>query len=74
VQLDSAGPFDFLAHLGKRGELVRFRGGQGDAVLDLRRTPMLKKMPGLDTQNSTVLVADGAWRTAGQSINAPLIQ
>jgi hypothetical protein len=74
VQLDAAGPFDFLAHLGRRGELVRFRGGQGDAVLDLRRTPTLKKLPGLDTHNSTVVVADGDWRTAGQPITAPLAQ
>jgi len=71
VQLDAAGPFDFVAHLGKRGELVRFRGGKGDAVLDLRGTPALKKMPGLDTQNSTILVADDNWRVAGQPINAP---
>jgi hypothetical protein len=71
VQLDAAGPFDLVAHLGKRGELVRFRGGKGDAVLDLRRTPTLKKMPGLDTQNSTILVADDNWRVAGQPINAP---
>jgi hypothetical protein len=74
VQLDASGPFDFLAHLGARGELVRFRGGQGEAMLDLRRTPTLKKMPGLDAQNSTVLMADGDWRTAGQPINTPLPQ
>src|ERR1700728_245594 len=27
VQLDASGPFDFVADLGKRGELVRFREG-----------------------------------------------
>src|ERR1700721_2337518 len=34
VQLDAAGPFDFLSPLGDRAELVRYRQGQGDAVLD----------------------------------------
>jgi hypothetical protein len=66
VQLDAPGPFDFVANLGKRGELVRFRGGQGDAVLDLRRTPVLKRVPGLESQNSTVLLASDGSRLAGQ--------
>src|ERR1700727_1348578 len=64
VQLEAPGPFDFVADLGRRGELVRFRGGQGDAVLDLRRTPVLKRMPGLDGPNSTILLANGGSRSA----------
>ena len=74
VRLDAPGPFDFVAHLGKRGELVRLRDGRGDAILDLRGTPTLKKMPGLNTQNSVVLVADRDWRTAAQPVNAPVVQ
>lgn len=70
VQLDAPGPFDFVADLGKRGELVRFRGGQGDAVLDLRKIPTLKRVPGLDSQNSTILVADDDSRFTGRPINA----
>jgi hypothetical protein len=70
VQLDVAGPFDFVADLGKRAELVRFRGGQGDAVLDLRKIPMLKKVSGLDTPSSTILLADDGSRFIGPAINA----
>jgi hypothetical protein len=35
VQLDVPGPFDFVASLGNRAEVVHFRDGTGDAVLDL---------------------------------------
>jgi len=69
VRLDAPGPFDCVADLGKHGELVRFRGGLGDALLDLRRMPTLKKIPGLDTRNSIVLIADDDARFTGQPIN-----
>ena len=74
VPLDGAGPFDFVADLGKRGELVRFRGGQGEAVLDLRNIPMLVKVQGLDTQNSTILLADDGSRLTGRALNAAVGQ
>jgi hypothetical protein len=74
VQLTGAGPFDVVADLGKRGELVRFRGGQGAAVLDLRGTPVLTKVPGLDTQNSTILLADDSSRLTGRAVNAATAQ
>jgi len=67
VQLDASGPFDFEADLGKRGELVRFREGQGEAVLDLRNNPVLTKVQGLDTRDSTILLADYASRLTGQA-------
>jgi hypothetical protein len=73
VQLDAAaGRFDFVADLGKRGELVRFRGDQGEAVLDLHKTPVLKKVPGLDTRNSTILLADDDSRLTGRVIDPAL--
>jgi hypothetical protein len=74
VQLDAPGPFDFVADLGKRGELVRFRGGQGEAVLDLRDIPVLMKVQGLDTKNSTILLADYASRLSGQAFTAAVGQ
>jgi hypothetical protein len=74
VQLDASGPFDFVADLGKRGALVRFRGGQGAAVLDLRNIPVLMKVQGLDTKNSTILLADYATRLTSQAFNAPVGQ
>jgi hypothetical protein len=70
VQLEGPGPYDFIADLGRRGELVRFRGGQGEAVLDLRNTPVLMRVPGLHTQNSTILLADYGSRPAGQALPA----
>ena len=72
VRLDAPTVFDFVAHLGKRGDLVRLRDGRGDAVLDLRGTPALKAISGLNTQNSVVLVADEDWRIAAQPINVPI--
>ena len=74
VQLSAMGPFDFVADLGKRGELVRFRGGQGDAVLDLRNVPVLLKVPGLDTRNSTILLTDDPSRLTGREVNAAVGQ
>jgi len=74
VQLDAAGPFDFIANLGKRGELVRFRRDQRNAVLDLRNIPMLTRVPGLDTQNFTILLADEGSRLTGRAVNAAVEQ
>ena len=74
VQLDAPGPFDFVADLGKRGELVRFREGRGEAVLDLRSDPVLMKVRGLDTRDSTILLADHASRLTGQAFDAPIGQ
>jgi hypothetical protein len=74
VQLHAPGPFYLVADLGKRGELVRFRGGQGDALLDLRMIPSLKKVPGLVARNSIIFVADDDARFSRQSIDPPLGQ
>jgi hypothetical protein len=37
VQLESSEPFDFVSPVGKQAELIRFRRGQEEAVLDLRK-------------------------------------
>ena len=52
VQLDARGPFDFVSSLGDRAEVVRFRQGQGVAVLDLRKpkVPTMKVVQGLELQ------------------------
>lgn len=49
VQLDASGPFDFAAPLGNDAELIRFRQGDADAILDLQheKNPRLKPVPGL---------------------------
>src|ERR1700722_9630185 len=37
AQIDAPGTFDFVSSLGDRAEVVRFRQGQGSAVLDLHK-------------------------------------
>ena len=58
VQLGAAGAFDFVSALGEQAELIRFRQGQQDAVLDLRKitSPALKQVPGLTLRGPTVLL------------------
>lgn len=55
AQVDAPGAFDFVFTLGDYAELVRFRNGQGEAVLDLHKVkaPTLHKIRGLDFQGST---------------------
>ena len=52
MRLDAPGPFDFVTPLGDRAELVRFRQGQGVAVLDLHnvKVPTMKMVQGLELQ------------------------
>jgi hypothetical protein len=48
VKLEASGPFDVVSALGNRAELVRFRQGQADAVLDLHKpdAPTLRTVAG----------------------------
>jgi hypothetical protein len=50
VQLGAPGPFDFVSALGDRSEVIRFRQGQGVAVLDLHKAkvPTMKMVQGLE--------------------------
>jgi hypothetical protein len=62
VPLDASGPLDFVSILGQQAELVRFRRGQGNAVLDLHRVklPTLRRIEGLTLQGQTMpLGGDG---------------
>jgi len=49
VHLNASGPFDFISPVGNQAELVRFRQGQENAVLDLPRVgaPKLRAAQGL---------------------------
>ena len=60
VQLDAAGPFDFVSSLGDRAEVIQFRQGQGSAVLDLHKVnvPTLTKVQGLTLQGATMALGD----------------
>jgi hypothetical protein len=54
VQLDAdvPGPFDLVSPLGEQGELIRYRQGHEDGVLDLHKEklPKLKAVQGLTLQ------------------------
>jgi len=60
VQIEAPGPFDFVSTLGDRAEVVRFRQGQGSAVLDLHKVnvPTLTKVQGLTLQGATMALGD----------------
>jgi hypothetical protein len=68
VQLDAPGPFDFVSTLGNRAEVVRFRQGQGSAVLDLHRVdiPTLTKVQGLTLQGTTMALGDDGFTVTSQ--------
>jgi hypothetical protein len=55
VQLDTPGPFDFVSKVGNRAEVVRFREGKEEAVLDLTKAnaPALKTAQRLTLQGTT---------------------
>jgi len=74
AQLDAAGPFDFVASLGERAELVRFRQGQGEAILELHKVPILKKVQGLELQWSTKMSNDGTARLATPVVDRAIEQ
>jgi len=60
ARLDAPGSFDFVSSLGEYGELVRFRNGRGDAVLNLHsvKYPRLIPAQGLDFQGSIQRLGD----------------
>jgi hypothetical protein len=69
VQLEASGSFDFVLPLRDRAELVRFRDGQGEAVLDLHKVknPTIKKIQGLKFQGSTKRLGDDGFMIADQA-------
>jgi hypothetical protein len=68
AQVDARGPFDFVSSLGDYAELVRFRNGQGEAVLNLHKVkaPTLNTIQGLDFQGSTERLGDDGFIVADQ--------
>jgi hypothetical protein len=68
VHLDTTGAFDFVSTLGKRAELVRFRQGQVDAVLDLHaaQAPTLRMVHGLSLQRPDMPLGDDGFTVSSQ--------
>jgi hypothetical protein len=72
-QLDAPGSFDFVASLGDHAELIRFRDGQGEAVLDLQniKLPTIRIVPGLKFRRSTERLAGDGFITSTNHGNLP---
>jgi hypothetical protein len=69
ARLDAPGSFDFVSSLGDRAELIRFRDGQGEAVLDLHKAklPVIKTVPGLKFQGPTERLGEDGFITVNQA-------
>ena len=76
VQLDSTGPFDFVSPLGKQSELIRFRQGHEDAVLDLRkeRVPNLGAVQGLTLQGPITHLGNDGFTVTSQVPQMPSVR
>lgn len=69
VKLDVTGPFDFVSTLGDRAELVRYRQGQVDAVLDLHaaQAPTLRTVQGLSLHGPAMPLGDDGFMVTNQA-------
>jgi hypothetical protein len=69
ARLDAPGSFDFVSSLGDRAELIRFRDGRGEAVLDLHKAklPVIKTVAGLKFQGPTERLGDDGFIIASQA-------
>jgi hypothetical protein len=73
AQINASSSFDFVSSLGHNQELVRFRGGQGAAVLNFRnaKSPTLNTVPGLDLHGSVQRLGNAGFIVADQPLTAP---
>jgi hypothetical protein len=69
VRLDAPGSFDFVSPLGDHAEVVRFRHGQGEAVLDLHKAkvPTIKLVQGLNFQGPMARLGDDGFMISNQA-------
>jgi hypothetical protein len=72
-QLDALGSFEFVASLGDYAELIRFRDGQGEAVLDLHnvKLPTVTIVSGMKFHRSTVGLAGDEFITVSNQATLP---
>jgi len=70
VTVSAPGPFDFVESMGNHVELVRFRQGRGEALLDLRKgkNPTLKNVDGARPQTTPSGTDPGA---VSDSLSSP---
>jgi hypothetical protein len=73
VQLGSAGPFDFVSPIGSKQELIQYRQGHTDAVLDFHKVnlPNLEAVQGLTLQGQVTPLGNDGFIVASQATEAP---
>jgi hypothetical protein len=73
VEIGAPSPFDFVFPIGDHAELIRFRQGQGMAVLDLRKVkvPTMKIVQGLELQALKERVGDDGFIVVNQADAPP---
>jgi len=73
VQLGSAGPFEFVSPIGSRQELIQYRQGREDAVLDFHNVnlPNLKTVPGLTSRGPITRLGDDGFIVTSQDTEVP---
>jgi hypothetical protein len=73
VQLGSAGPFDFVSPIGSKQELIQYRQGHEDAVLDFHKVnlPNLKAVPGLTLQGPITRLGNDGFIVTSQDTELP---
>jgi hypothetical protein len=69
VPLDASGPFDFVSPLGDHAELVRYRQGDDEGILDLprMRDPQLKTVAGLTVRDPITTLGNDGFAVSGQA-------
>ena len=68
VQLDASGPFDFISPVGDQSELVRFRQGNENAVLDFgKKTPSLRAVQGLTLTGAVTRLGNDGFTVSGHT-------
>jgi hypothetical protein len=73
VQLGAAGPFDFVSSLGSEQELLKYRRGDEEAVLDIHkvRDPSLQPLQGLTLGGSVTRLGNDGFIDATASAAQP---
>lgn len=73
VQLGSAGPFEFVSPIGSKQELIQYRQGHDDAVLDFHNAslPNLKTVPGVTLQGPITRLGNDGFIVASQDTEVP---